>query len=46
MKRARPCPNQKLKLWSRLTRIALELASRGLLNRNAVAASLAIFLSG
>jgi hypothetical protein len=45
-KRARQGQNQKLKLWSRLSGIALELVRRALLNRDATAASLAIFLSG
>jgi hypothetical protein len=45
MKRARQGPNQKLKLCSRLRRIAAELAGRALLNRDAIASHLAIFLS-
>jgi hypothetical protein len=44
-KRARPGPNQKLKLWSRLKRAAAELAGRALLKGDAIAAHLAIFLS-
>jgi hypothetical protein len=45
MKRARRRPNQKLKLCSRLRRIAFEFTSRALLKGRAVAASLAIILS-
>jgi len=38
-------PNGLLKLWSRLRRIALEMTSGGLLKADAIAGSLAIFLS-
>jgi hypothetical protein len=46
MKRARQGANQKVKLCSRLRRIALELAGRSLLKGDAIVASLAVILSG
>jgi hypothetical protein len=45
MKRARQGANQKAKLCSRLRGFALELTSRALLKRDAIAARLANILS-